>query len=178
MSQSQHSDFTSSLYDSEIDNLSYLTSSNHLATPSGSQYTLEASDQDFLRPIISLAVPSFFTRVGPDRRKAFILYDRMAHNDWVDWWLQTDFGRKSKIRLRHAHGYPWITITATANWWCWGWFDNRNRSEGGTGYHFATRGYFAVTHGYVNITNMPRLMACPWLHRLCTSYGIFRVFSM
>jgi hypothetical protein len=29
----------------------------------------------------------------------------MAHNDWVDWWLQTDFGRKSKINwdsTRHA----------------------------------------------------------------------------
>ncbi|EED20345.1 hypothetical protein TSTA_035710 [Talaromyces stipitatus ATCC 10500] len=29
----------------------------------------------------------------------------MAHNDWVDWWLQTNFGRKSKINwdsTRHA----------------------------------------------------------------------------
>ncbi|KAJ5152519.1 hypothetical protein N7492_009799 [Penicillium capsulatum] len=97
MSQSQHSDFVSSLYDDEIDNLSYLTSSNHLVTPSGSQYTLNAPDQDFLRPNVPLAAPSSFICVGPDRRKAFILYDRMAYSDWVDWWLQTDFGRKSKI---------------------------------------------------------------------------------
>lgn len=105
MSQNQHSDFASSLYDDEIDNLSYLSSSNYLATLSGSQYILEASNQEFLRPNIPLAVPSSFTRVGPDRRKAFILYDRMAHSDWVDWWLQTDFGRKSKINwdsTRHA----------------------------------------------------------------------------
>jgi hypothetical protein len=105
MSQSQHSDFASSFYDGEIDNLSCLTPSNHLATLSTSQYALDISDQDFLRPNIPLAVPSFFTRVGPDRRKAFLLYDRMAHNNWVDWWLQTDFGRKSKINwdsTRHA----------------------------------------------------------------------------
>jgi hypothetical protein len=105
MSQSQYSDFTSSFYEGEIDNFSYLTSSNHLATPSTSQYALDISDQDFLRPNIPQAIPSCFTRVGPDRRKAFLLYDRMAHNDWVDWWLQTDFGRKSKINwdsTRHA----------------------------------------------------------------------------
>lgn len=105
MSQSQQSDFASSLYDGEIDNISYPTSSNYLATPSGSQYTLDVSDQDFIGPNIPLAAPSFFTRVGPDRRKVFILYDRMAHSDWVEWWLQTDFGRKSKINwdsTRHA----------------------------------------------------------------------------
>lgn len=83
MSQSQHSDFTSSIYDGEIDNLSYLATSNPLATPSGSQYALNTSDRDFLRPTRPV-VPSSFTRVGPDRRKAFVLYERMAHNDWVE----------------------------------------------------------------------------------------------
>ena len=104
MSQSQHSDFASSLYDGEIDNLSFLTPLNPPATP-GSQYTLDTSDQDFLRPNLRPAVPSSFTRVGPDRRKAFVLYEKMAHTEWVDWWLQTDFGRKSKINwdsTRHA----------------------------------------------------------------------------
>jgi hypothetical protein len=104
MSQSQHSNFASSIYDGEIDNLSYLTTPNPPATPSGSQYTLDASEQDFLRPLRPV-VPSSFTRVGPDQRKAFILYERMAHSEWVDWWLQTDYGRKSKINwdsTRHA----------------------------------------------------------------------------
>ncbi|KAJ5982186.1 hypothetical protein N7451_012286 [Penicillium sp. IBT 35674x] len=104
MSQSQHSDFTSSIYDGEIDNLSYLTTSNPLATPSGSQYALDTSDRDFLRPTRPV-VPYSFTRVGPDQRKAFVLYERMAHNDWVEWWLHTDYGRKSKIKwdsTRHA----------------------------------------------------------------------------
>lgn len=105
MSQSQQSDFASSLYDGDLDNLSYLTPSNHLVTPSGSQHTIETFDPDFLRPNIPLAVPSCLIHVGPDRRKAFVLYDKMSHNDWVDWWLQTDFGRKSKIKwdsTRHS----------------------------------------------------------------------------
>lgn len=105
MSQSQQSDFASSLYDGDLDNLSYLTTSNHLATPSASQHTIETFDPDFLRPNIPLIAPSCLIRVGPDRRKAFILYNKMSHNDWVDWWLQTDFGRKSKIKwdsTRHS----------------------------------------------------------------------------
>lgn len=103
MSQSQYSDFASSLCDGEIDNLNYLTTPNPLATLSGSQYALDISDQDFLRPPRPV-LPSF-TRVGPDRRKAFVLYERMAHNEWEEWWLQTDYGRKSKINwdsTRHA----------------------------------------------------------------------------
>jgi hypothetical protein len=105
MSQSQHSDFASSLYGGEIDNLSYLASSNPLATSSGSQFALDTPDQDFLRPNLRPVVPPSFTRVGPDRRKAFVLYERMAHSEWVEWWLQTDYGRKSKINwdsTRHA----------------------------------------------------------------------------
>ena len=105
MSQSQHSDFASSLYDSEIDNISYLTLSNPLATPSGSYFTLDPSDQEFLRLSLRPEVPLIFIRVSPDRRKAFVLYDKMAHAEWVEWWLQTDFGRKSKIKwdsTRHA----------------------------------------------------------------------------
>jgi hypothetical protein len=97
MSQSQQSDFASSLYDGDIDNISYLAPSNYLATPSSSQHTIDPFDTDFLRPTIPPILPSSLQRVGPDRRKAFILYDKMTHNEWVEWWLQTDFGRKSKI---------------------------------------------------------------------------------
>jgi hypothetical protein len=103
MSQSQQSDFTSSLYDIELDNLTYLTPSNHLATPSGSQQTFDTFDPSFLRPAIPPTIPSTFERVGPDRRKAYVLYDKMSHSDWVDWWLQTDYGSKSKISWDATH---------------------------------------------------------------------------
>jgi hypothetical protein len=81
MSQSQHSDFASSLYDGDIDNIAYLTPSNQPATPSGSQHTFDTFEPDFLRPTIPPLIPEIFSRVGPDRRKAFVLYDKMAHNN-------------------------------------------------------------------------------------------------
>lgn len=105
MSQSQQSNFASSLCDSDLDNLSYLTLFNYLATPSSSHYTIETFDPNLLRPNDSLIIPSCLIRVRTDRRKAFVLYDKMTHNDQVDQWLQTDFGRKSKIKqdlARHS----------------------------------------------------------------------------
>lgn len=106
MSQSQQSDFASSFYDSEIDNLGYLPHSNlhHLAPePSGSQQTFDSRHSDFRRTILPPVVPSSLTHVGPDRRKAYVLYDKMSHNDWVEWWLQTDYGSKSNIRWDSNH---------------------------------------------------------------------------
>lgn len=44
-----------------------------------------------------MVLPSSLTRVGPDRRQADVRYDNMAHKDWVELWLQADYGRKSKI---------------------------------------------------------------------------------
>jgi len=105
MSESQQSDFASSLYDGDIDTLTYLAPSNQPVTPaqSSSQQTFDVFDSEFLRPVIPLVVPSSLTRVGPDRRKAFVLYNEMTHSDWVDWWLQTDYGRKSKIHWDSSH---------------------------------------------------------------------------
>ncbi|KAL4971275.1 hypothetical protein BDW66DRAFT_155821 [Aspergillus desertorum] len=51
----------------------------------------------FLQPFFS--APNTLTRVGSDRWQPFVLYDNMAHSVWAEWWLQTDFGKKSKIRL-------------------------------------------------------------------------------
>ncbi|CRL31202.1 unnamed protein product [Penicillium camemberti] len=45
-----------------------------------------------------LLTPPLLKRVGPDRRKGFILYDIMSYNDFVDWWLETDYRRKSKLK--------------------------------------------------------------------------------
>ena len=90
MSQSQHSDFLPTLYDADTDNLSYLIPSSRVPTPSGSQLTIEpfdAIDTDFLRPSNLLPIPHSLTRVGPDRRKAYVLYDNMAYEEWVEWWL-------------------------------------------------------------------------------------------
>lgn len=47
--------------------------------------------------------PDYFTRVGPGRKKSYVLYDVMFHNDWVDCWLETGFGKKSKIHWDSKH---------------------------------------------------------------------------
>lgn len=83
MSKSQYSDFASSLYDGDIDNLIFFTISNYLAIPdlSGSQQIFDRLDSEFFYPVIPLTALSLFTRVGSDRRKTFILYNNMAHNE-------------------------------------------------------------------------------------------------
>lgn len=98
MSQSQQSEFASSLYDVEFDNSAYLTPTNYPTTPSGSQQTFDALENSFLRPSIPLIAPSTF-----ERGRLYILYNEMSHSDWVEWWLQTDYGSKSKISWDSNH---------------------------------------------------------------------------
>lgn len=105
MSQSQHSDFSSSRYDSDLD-LSYFAPSNpEFSVPylPSSQPMFDTFDPEFLRPPPPPVIPSCLRRIGPDRTKAYVLYDIMFHTNWVDWWLETDFGKKSKIRWDSNH---------------------------------------------------------------------------
>ena len=108
MSQSQFSDaYSSSLYDSEIvDNPTCLLSTDQqifTPEPSGSQQTFDSFDPEFLRPLPPLTVPACLIRVGPDRRKGFVQYTDMTSDDFVRWWLQTDCGRKRRIRWDSKH---------------------------------------------------------------------------
>lgn len=106
MAQSQHSDiFPSSIYD-DTESIQYLRSEHpQLFTPdpSSSQKTLDLLDSDFLRPQPPQTIPSSFQRVGPTRRKGYLLYNIMMHSEWVDWWIETDYGKISKIRWDAAH---------------------------------------------------------------------------
>lgn len=106
MSQSQNSDvFPSSLYD-DTDSIPYLPSDPPQPfTPelSGSQQTFDPFNQDFLRPQAPPTIPPSLTRLGPDRRKAYVLYDGTMHTEWVDWWLETDYGKTSKLRWDANH---------------------------------------------------------------------------
>ena len=79
MSQSQLSDFTSSLYSGDLDDLIYILTRQ--VTLSASQYIFDSS---FRRPDDPLPIPPLLKRVRPDRRKGFILYDTMLYNDFID----------------------------------------------------------------------------------------------
>jgi hypothetical protein len=37
-------------------------------------------------------------RVYPDRINAYLVYSDMTKDDFVTWWLQTDFGQKKRMR--------------------------------------------------------------------------------
>ncbi|KAJ5851260.1 uncharacterized protein N7529_010645 [Penicillium soppii] len=63
MSQTQQSTFSSSIYDSDLDNLETLLT------------------EDFLRPAIPSLIPSCLTRVSPNRVKNYLLYDEMVYNE-------------------------------------------------------------------------------------------------
>jgi len=106
MSQSQHSDvFPSTLYD-DTDSIQYLVPENpklFTPEPSSSQQTFDLFEQVFLRPQPCLSIPSLFKCVGPDRRKAYVLYDNMMNTEWVEWWLETDCGKTSKINWDANH---------------------------------------------------------------------------
>lgn len=103
MSQpSQFSDaYPSSLYEGDAtDNLNFLPSDD---LPYSQQTTNSVSDFDFLRPPQPPPIPLSLQRVGPTRKKAYILFSEMANDNFVTWWLQTDFGRKKRIRWDARH---------------------------------------------------------------------------
>ncbi|KAJ5507027.1 hypothetical protein N7527_009170 [Penicillium freii] len=105
MSQSQQTEIGSfqwSECDSEqqveLDQLPSFTSSN----------CLSPFNSSFIQPSIASSVapdpPEYFQRVGPGRKGQFFLYDKMDHSDWVNWWLQTDYGSNNKIPWESQHG--------------------------------------------------------------------------
>ncbi|CAG8360902.1 unnamed protein product, partial [Penicillium salamii] len=100
MSQSQFSDFTSSFYGENDD--------SQILNSSASQLTQDPWEPNFLRPNAPLPIPPSLTCVGPDRQKSFVLYNTMVHSEWVDWWLETEYGAKSKIK--------WDSQRHTAIW--------------------------------------------------------------
>lgn len=96
---SQLSDiYSSSLYEHDpaatlTDTLSHLPSDDiqlFSTEASSSRQPLSSTpDTDFIRP---LAVPSSLQRVGPGRRKDYLLYTDMNKDDFIHWWLQTAHG--------------------------------------------------------------------------------------
>lgn len=110
MSQmSQFSDiYSSSVHEGDnSDNLLNFPSDDpQLFTPeaSFSRQTVESVyDSDFIRPPQPPVIPDTLQRVGPHRRKAYILYSEMSKDDFVSWWLKTDFGRKQRMRWDGKH---------------------------------------------------------------------------
>lgn len=110
---SQQSDiYSSSLY--ECDPIATFTprptltetlSSSYLNSNSLTPFTSElnfsqqpltsAPDSDFVH---SFSIPSNLTRIRPDRLTEFVLYTSMDKKVFVNWWLQTTFGKRPEAR--------------------------------------------------------------------------------
>jgi hypothetical protein len=109
MSQSQHSQFSdvyaSSLYDADTtDSLQIVQSDDFIPDISFGQQSFDSvtssvADSDYVQSLaFPLLVPTSLQRVCPDRINTYVIYSEMAKDDFVSWWLQTDYGRKKQIR--------------------------------------------------------------------------------
>lgn len=109
MSQSQASQFSdayvSSLYDPNLtDSLQIIQSDDFTPNLSFSQQSFGSvapsiANSDFVRPPIPpLPIPPSLQRICLDRNNAYLVYSDMSKDDFVSWWLQTDFGKQKRIR--------------------------------------------------------------------------------
>jgi hypothetical protein len=56
------------------------------------------SDIDYpqFRPFVP--PPPSLQRIGPDRKKSYVLYTTMSKKEFIDWWLESEYGAKNRIR--------------------------------------------------------------------------------
>lgn len=108
MSQSQIPQFSnaypSSLYEGDhLDNFGYLPSDGqqlHTPDPSYSQQTFDSVPElDLIQPSQPPHIPDSLQQVGPDRKKLYLLWTQMANDEFVAWWLKTDFGSKKQRNI-------------------------------------------------------------------------------
>lgn len=59
------------------------------------------TDSDFLRP--QPVIPSCLQQICPDRINIYVSYSDMVKDEYVKWWLQTDYGRKKNVRWDSRH---------------------------------------------------------------------------
>lgn len=102
----------SSQYESDLpDNLPYLQSDDQLFTPniSYSQPTITSTlGSEFLSP---LSVPPSLQRLGPDQKKLWVLYSEMTKDEFILWWLQTQYASQpDRKRIR------WDSKHSSDNW--------------------------------------------------------------
>ena len=102
--------YASSSYDIDLpDNLQLLPSDDLTPNLSISQRNFpciasSVGDSDFVRPgLPSPPVPSSLESIRPDRITIYVVYSKIMSDDYVQWWLQTDFGRKKRMRWDSRH---------------------------------------------------------------------------
>lgn len=132
---------------------------------SESQQTFDtASNSGFLTPIPPPSIPSSLQRVGPGRSIAFILYSDMSKDDFVAWWLETEFG-KTRKRLNWNGNR-----TAT----CWEQFDQVADAKTGKPGAMCRQCHKVLDHpanGRYGTTALHRHLAGPTCRKSSTQKG-------
>jgi hypothetical protein len=103
MSQNQASQFSdhypSSVFeDNPMDTLSFLASDRPFSLD-GRETPTSTPDVNFIRPVIPPPIPETLERVGPPKRKNYILWTEMVNEDFVAWWLKTEYGSEMKRNI-------------------------------------------------------------------------------
>jgi hypothetical protein len=89
---------SSAFEDNPQDTLSFFTSDG-LFNVDGHETPISTPDVSLLRPVIPPAFPDTLERVGPPKRKDYILWTEMANEDFIVWWLKTEYGSKMKRNI-------------------------------------------------------------------------------
>ncbi|KAJ6175047.1 hypothetical protein N7485_004852 [Penicillium canescens] len=101
---SQFSDHypSSAFEDNPRDTFPFLTSDGPFNLD-GQETPNSTPDVNLLRPVIPPIIletlPETLERVGPSKRKNFILWTEMVNEDFIVWWLKTEYGSKMKRNI-------------------------------------------------------------------------------
>ncbi|RHZ43507.1 uncharacterized protein CDV56_100702, partial [Aspergillus thermomutatus] len=114
MSQSQASQFSdhypSSIFEENpLDNLSFLPSDGPFNPLYGKNTPNSTPNVSFTRPALLPAIPETLERVGPPKKKIYILWTEMVNDDFVAWWLKTEYGSEMKRNIFEGkhHAESW-----------------------------------------------------------------------
>ncbi|KAJ6134818.1 hypothetical protein N7523_001140 [Penicillium sp. IBT 18751x] len=103
MSQSHASQFSdnypSSIFeDHPVEALSFLTSDGPFNLDGG-ETPISTPSVTFTRPTVPILIPQTLERVGPCGRKKYILWTEMFNEEFVAWWLKTEYGSTTKRNI-------------------------------------------------------------------------------
>jgi len=117
MPQSQASQFSdqypSSFFEENpLDKLSTLPSDGPFNPSYGQSTPNPSSSTEFTQPVFSPVILETLERVGPAKNKNYILWTEMVNDDFVRWWLNTEYGSEIKrnifIGKRHAESWDYF----------------------------------------------------------------------
>ncbi|KAJ5355238.1 uncharacterized protein N7496_000165 [Penicillium cataractarum] len=89
---------SSAFEDNPRDTFSFFTSDG-LFNLDGRETPTSTPNVNLLRPAIPPVIPETLERVGPPKRKNYILWTEMANEDFIVWWLKTEYGSKMKRNI-------------------------------------------------------------------------------